>query len=375
MNRTGVGRHEFGRATDGRGPVATGRVREASHVLAEGVEEFIFADVFSRSSLGAREREMATVAVLAAIGGADNQLAVHVPAALRCGADPDELVALCEQIAPYAGFPRALNALRAVRAVLEEQGLPLPLPAERVDMGDHETLVTDVPGEGEPLVLVHSLAGDRRMWRDVVRALPPGRRVVAYDLRGHGQAALAPPPADVWALAAALRRLLDGLGIARARVAGISLGGCVAQCLALEDPARVSGLALVATFGRAPSEICRRRAGQADTALASLARWMTPQALAEDGWAARYLRDRLLRVAPHDWAGAWNALATHDVAGRLGEIGAPVRVVVGAADPVTPPADSEALAAGLPSAELVVVPGGPHMLPLEMPGKVARLIA
>ncbi len=127
MDRTARGRHEFGLATDGRGPVATGVVRQASRVLAEGVEEFIFGDVFSQSTLSARERELLTVAVLAAIGGADNQLGVHVPAALRCGADPEEMIALCEQIAPYAGFPRALNALRAVRGVLEDRGLPLPV--------------------------------------------------------------------------------------------------------------------------------------------------------------------------------------------------------------------------------------------------------
>ena len=135
MNRGEIGRREFGRATAGKGPVATGRVREASPVLAAGVEEFIFADVFSRSGLPARERELLTVAVLAAIGGADNQLGVHVPAALECGADAEELIQLCEQITPYAGFPRALNALRAVRAVLEERGLPLPLPVAEVAAG------------------------------------------------------------------------------------------------------------------------------------------------------------------------------------------------------------------------------------------------
>ncbi len=127
MNRIDVGLREFDRASGGRGPTATARVRAVSPALAEGVEEFIFADVFSRPALTARERELVTVAVLCALGGAEPQLGLHIPAALECGVDPDELVAMCEQLAPYAGFPRALNALRAVRAAIEERGLPLPL--------------------------------------------------------------------------------------------------------------------------------------------------------------------------------------------------------------------------------------------------------
>src|SRR5450631_2812748 len=153
VNRGEIGRREFGRATAGRGLAATGRVREASPVLAAGVEEFIFADVFSRSGLPARERELLTVAVLAALGGADNQLGVHAPAALDCGADPEDLIQLCEQLAPYAGFPRALNALRAVRTVLEERGLPLPLAVRDVELREFTTLAATV-GEGDEGILL-----------------------------------------------------------------------------------------------------------------------------------------------------------------------------------------------------------------------------
>lgn len=62
MDRTTVGEREFSRATGDRGPAATGRVREASPVLADGVQEFIFADVFSCSGLTAAQRELVTVA-------------------------------------------------------------------------------------------------------------------------------------------------------------------------------------------------------------------------------------------------------------------------------------------------------------------------
>ncbi|MCB0882430.1 MAG: carboxymuconolactone decarboxylase family protein, partial [Thermoleophilia bacterium] len=227
MNRAELGPREFSRATAGKGLAATGRVREASPVLADGVERFIFADVFSRSGLGSREREMLTCAVLATIGGADNQLGVHVPAALECGADPDELIQLCEQIVPYCGFPRALNALRAVRAVLEERGLPLPLPAREVALPDGAgTLVTDAGQGDDGLLLLHSPELDRQAWRDLIRALPDGTRAVAPDLRGAGAAGAAPPPVGRATLLDDLAAVMDAVGLRTARV--VSLGAAAA---------------------------------------------------------------------------------------------------------------------------------------------------
>jgi 3-oxoadipate enol-lactonase len=241
MDRTVVGRREFARVTAGRGPAAVGKVAEASPVLADGVSEFIFADVFSRPGLSARERELVTVAVLCALGGAEPQLGLHIPAALEAGVDPDELIAMCEQIAPYAGFPRALNGLRAVRGVLEERGLPLPLPAERVVLGDHETLVTDV-GEGDApaVVLIHPLGLDRLVWRQVIRALPAGRRALAFDLRGHGGAGGAPPAAP-GSLAADIVSLLAARGVdgdVELVGAGTSVGAALAGARGLGGRAR-----------------------------------------------------------------------------------------------------------------------------------------
>lgn len=330
MNRAELGPREFSRATAGKGLAATGRVREASPVLADGVERFIFADVFSRSGLGSREREMLTCAVLATIGGADNQLGVHVPAALECGADPDELIQLCEQIVPYCGFPRALNALRAVRAVLEERGLPLPLPAREVALPDGAgTLVTDA-GEGDDgLLMLHSPALDRQAWRELIRALPDGTRAVAPDLRGAGAAGAAPPAAGRDALVADLLAVADGAGLRTARL--VAMGDAAASLAAAAAAAHPDRLRLGAALG--PADPAGDPPGTD-----ALAAWFTPAQLAASAWPVRYARDRLERVHPDAHRALRSAMRGGAAAGDGAAAGSP--------HPLADPAACAALVAG-----------------------------
>ena len=94
------------------------------------VVEFPFGDIYARPALGHREREIATVAALCAMGTAAPQLRVHLHAALHVGCTPAEVVEVVMQMAVYAGFPAALNGLAAVRDVFAEQGIALPLAAD-----------------------------------------------------------------------------------------------------------------------------------------------------------------------------------------------------------------------------------------------------
>lgn len=95
--------------------------------FARYVLEFPFGDIYAREGLGLRERELATVAALCALGNAAPQLRVHVHAALHVGCTPHEVVEVVMQMAVYAGFPAALNGLAVVREVLGEVGVALPL--------------------------------------------------------------------------------------------------------------------------------------------------------------------------------------------------------------------------------------------------------
>jgi 4-carboxymuconolactone decarboxylase len=98
--------------------------------FARYIVEFPFGDIYARKGLGLRERELATVAALCALGHAAPQLRVHVHAALHVGCSPSELVEVVMQMAVYAGFPAALNGLAVVREVFAESGIPLPVGSD-----------------------------------------------------------------------------------------------------------------------------------------------------------------------------------------------------------------------------------------------------
>ncbi len=95
--------------------------------FATYVVEYPFGDIYSRPGLGLREREIAVVAALCAMGNAAPQLKVHIHAALHVGCTPAEIVEVVMQMSVYAGFPAALNGLAAVREVFGEAGIALPL--------------------------------------------------------------------------------------------------------------------------------------------------------------------------------------------------------------------------------------------------------
>lgn len=98
-------------------------LQEVAPDLGRYIVEFAFGDVYNRPGLGLREREIATVAALAALGNAAPQLAVHVHGALNVGVEPGERVEVAIQMAVYAGFPAALNAMAVVREVFSERGI------------------------------------------------------------------------------------------------------------------------------------------------------------------------------------------------------------------------------------------------------------
>ena len=95
--------------------------------FADYLVEYPFGDIYSRPGLGLREREIASVAALCALGYALPQLRVHVKAALHVGCTPGEIVEVLMQMSVYAGFPAALNGLAVAREVFAEAGIELPI--------------------------------------------------------------------------------------------------------------------------------------------------------------------------------------------------------------------------------------------------------
>jgi len=378
MERRIIGLKEL-EAIDGKRSEAVVRaVAKTSPILADAITEFTYGDVFSRAELGRRERELITVALLAAMGGAETQLRVHLSAALRCGAEYDELIALCEHLAPYAGFPRALNALSELRAILEERGDKRPSPARPFRMCDHETLLSDT-GKGDPIFLLHALGLDWRVWRDVIPALVKSHRVIAYDLRAHGHAAAAPRPISLERLAQDLLHLMEALKIRRAQIVGFSFGGCVAQKFALAHPERVTSLALVATTAK-PQESFTQRASAAEhhgmqaQVISTLTRWFTPEMLAENPWYVRYARERVTRSIVADWADSWRAMAEIDTFESLSQLRMSTRVIAAELDTATPPSGMREIADCIPHSHFSLIHGAPHMVTLAKPTETAAAI-
>jgi 3-oxoadipate enol-lactonase len=232
----------------------------------------------------------------------------------------------------------------------------------------------DGPQDAPVLVLANSLGTTRRLWDSQMPAFTGEFRVLRWDHRGHGLSPTAPGAYTMAMLAGDLLDLLDRLGIARASVCGMSLGGAVAMRLAVDAPDRVDRLVLACTTSRfgdpavwRERAVLVRREGTAPVADAAIGRWFTARTREEHPDVAERFHDDLLSVAAAGYAGCCDALAAWDFGDSLGAIAAPTLVVAGAEDPVVPPADAEVTASRFPDARLVVIPDAAHLANIDQP--------
>jgi pimeloyl-ACP methyl ester carboxylesterase len=221
------------------------------------------------------------------------------------------------------------------------------------------------------------------MWSGVARALMPKFRVVKPDLPGRGDTA-APSGGSVDDYADFLEAILNGLG-APAGVAGFSMGGYTALSLARRKPKWLAALALVDARAQPDDEAARAKRDEAIATVDSagvgpIADAMVPKLLSGAGAANRDLVERvrriILRQKPETVAADLAALRDRpDSRPALAGISIPTLVVVGSEDALTPPADSEAMAAAIPGARLTTIPGAGHLAPMERPGAVAAALS
>ncbi len=249
-----------------------------------------------------------------------------------------------------------------------------------VRVGDLVTHVQVSGPAGAPaLVLLHSLGTSLHVWDAQVDALARRFRVIRPDLRGHGLTTVTQGPYHMATLARDVLGLLDALSVANAHVAGLSIGGLIAQAMAEIAPRRVKTLILCDTAMVIPPpsnwhERARlvREGGMAAIAEAVMARWVTPGF--RDQPAALGLRQMLLRTDPEGYAGAAEAIATADFTAITPKLKLPAHVIVGAQDEATPVASAEALQAAL-GASLAIIPDAAHIPTIEHPRAVSAEIA
>ncbi len=228
--------------------------------------------------------------------------------------------------------------------------------------------------EGAPVVVFsNSIGTTLEMWDAQAEALAATFRVLRYDARGHGRSPVVAGATGIEDLADDLAGLLGALGIGRAHVVGLSLGGMTAQMLAVRRPALVDGLVLMATSAYLPSGWTERAAlvqaqGMGAIVDAVLERWFTAGFRGDVRVAA--LRERFLAMPPAGYAACCLAIGGMDLRG--GVITARTLIIAGADDPATPPAMSEEIRGRIRDAELVVLPRAAHILAIERAELVNR---
>jgi 3-oxoadipate enol-lactonase len=232
------------------------------------------------------------------------------------------------------------------------------------------------PRDAPVVVLSNSLGATRGMWDPQVPPLAERFRVVTYDTRGHGSSPAPDGPYTLDDLVDDVVALLDRLGVRRAHVAGLSLGGMIALRLAAREPARVDRIAVLCSSAKTePQGFLDRAAtarsdGTATFAPAVVARWLTPPYAAEHPDLVTRLEAMVAGADDAGYAACCEVVAAIDLREDLGRITAPTLVVSGAEDPALPPAHQEAIAAGIPGAELLSVSPGAHLANLEQPLQV-----
>jgi pimeloyl-ACP methyl ester carboxylesterase len=239
-------------------------------------------------------------------------------------------------------------------------------------------------GEGPPLLLVHGLGYTRHGWGPLPDLLSDSFRVVAYDNRGIGDSDRPEGPYTTVEMADDAARVLDEAGLRSAHVVGTSLGGMVAQELALRHPERVDKLVLACTTPGGdgafpiPQGTLDLIARMPTLAPLEALRLAVENALAEDADESLVGEVFAYRVEhPPDPAG-WQAQAaaalTHAVDGRLGDIRAPTLIVHGTADKVVDVRNAQLLRDAIPGARMEIFEGGGHLFFWEQPEKTLRVL-
>ncbi|MEU0950077.1 alpha/beta fold hydrolase [Streptomyces canus] len=231
-----------------------------------------------------------------------------------------------------------------------------------------------------PLVFIHGVSDDHSSWDDVVSRLGPRFDVITYDLRGHGAAPTRPLVRTVDDFVDDLVELLDTQGVSAANIVGFSLGGLIAQRLAVRESPRVRTLTVIGTVADRTDEDRSRvrqrlaqieRLGPVGVAEQSIERWFTAEYLARHPEVRGDVLRRMDALDPEAYAAAYRVLATTDLAEDLPAIKAPVLAIAGEHDLGSPPRMSKLIAKAT-GGRCVVVPRVRHNLLQEAPHIIAK---
>jgi pimeloyl-ACP methyl ester carboxylesterase len=226
-----------------------------------------------------------------------------------------------------------------------------------------------------PLVLLHDAGGEYLSWPSEIRRLPE-TRVYTVDLPGHGKTG-GLGRQYIADYAKSMIEFMNAAGLSRAVFGGHGMGGAIALSLAIHEPGRVAGTILISTGPRLPiPEVIRENGANPSTLQRAINHWQqvcfdekTPILFQE-----KYCR-RLSLIRQTLLWGDWLACDRFDVSQSIEKIRTPTLVICGTGDRLTPMHFSKMLSSRIPEAALQTVEAAGHMLILEQPAHVAKLMS
>jgi pimeloyl-ACP methyl ester carboxylesterase len=241
-----------------------------------------------------------------------------------------------------------------------------------------------IQGRGSrPLVCVHGVGSYLEAWDGVIERLREEFRILSFDLRGHGRSSRVKGRYNIDDFVGDALALADHAGFDAFYLAGFSLGGLIAQRLALLHPQRLKGLALLATVAGRTREERERVLGrleammQGDRGLhfdASLPRWLTDRFRAENPELVAQLRRRNAQNDPDCYASAYRVLAETDFGGLIDQIRVPTLIATGSDDQGSNPRMAHYMHERIEGSRLEILEGLRHSILVEAPDRVAALI-
>jgi pimeloyl-ACP methyl ester carboxylesterase len=247
-------------------------------------------------------------------------------------------------------------------------------------------VVRQTTGAGRPraiLTLIHGVGDSYTAWDEVVAHLPDGLDVIRYDLRGHGASDKPPGPYTLEDFVSDHLDVLRGQGVQGTHLAGFSLGGMIAQAIALRAPQVVQRLVVMGSVaGRTDAERERvlerlrivESGGPEATAHVSANRWFSDEFAAAHPDVVEAQLRRLAANDPAAYRAAYRVLATNDLIEEVSAIVAPTLVMTGEFDVGSPPHMSHSLAERIPGARVEILAGQRHSILRERPEVVAAAI-
>ncbi len=237
-------------------------------------------------------------------------------------------------------------------------------------------------GQGSDLVLIHGLGGHLQDWDIHLSDLARYHRVTRLDVRGFGESDKPPGPYSPEMFAKDLAGLFRACGITRAHVAGLSMGGMIAQRFALDFPEHVESLTLISTSSEVSAQaqaVWEKMATSVETRGFSLStdfasRIYSPSFVKEHPEAVQSMAAHTATNDPRAYAAAARAVGSYNWTADLSRVQVPTLIIQGMEDKLTPPGGSIKMSRAIPRSRLLMFPDCGHVVPEEKPELFTRTL-